>query len=302
MVFENVDTFLAVVDQGSIARGAASLYIGQETASQRIRHLEDELGVTLLFRQAGVRQLSLTPEGERFLDIARQWVSLQQQALGIRELGLRRRLRVSATELHCRFYLEDFFPAFVEGNPDIELYLQTEHASETYRLVEQQLIDIGLVASVHQSAAVSVRPLFSERMAVVCHEGELFLDTCDLCDLDPRREVRALWSAEFDRWHERTVANVPPLVTVGSASMIARHLSLPESWAFTTERLALDAERRGGNLRAIALDDPSVPERTTYLALYAAGKPWLREVAGRFSDALVEHLATMPEVTMLFRR
>lgn len=64
MVFEDVETFLAAVDEGSIAAAAKALYIGQPTASQRIRHLEEELGVTLLSRKAGVRRLSLTPEGK----------------------------------------------------------------------------------------------------------------------------------------------------------------------------------------------------------------------------------------------
>ena len=299
MQFEDVETFLAAVDHGGIAKAAASLYIGQGTASQRIRRLETELGVTLLFRQAGVRQLSLTPEGERFLDIARQWVSLQQEAESISAMRLRRRLRVSATEMYNRYYLDGFYPAFVAANPDIELFLQTEHATETYQLVEQQRIDLGIVASVHQSPAAISMPLFEERMAVVCHEGDPFVASRDLAKLDCSREVYALWSSEFDHWHRQALPAASPLVTVGSVGMMGALLSLPGSWAFMTEHLARRAERRHAGLTAVTLDGDVIPTRTAYLVLYAAGKPWLKPVATHFIDEMASHLSGLPGVRVV---
>ena len=61
MEFIDIETFLAIVESGSIGKAAEKLFIGQGTASSRIKRLEDELNIQLLFRQQGVRKLTLTP-------------------------------------------------------------------------------------------------------------------------------------------------------------------------------------------------------------------------------------------------
>ncbi|MGP4021005.1 LysR substrate-binding domain-containing protein [Saccharopolyspora sp. 5N708] len=64
--------FITVVDSGSLTRAAAQLYISQPALSQRIAHLEGELGVRLLER--GPRGVTPTAAGRALYRDAQQLV------------------------------------------------------------------------------------------------------------------------------------------------------------------------------------------------------------------------------------
>lgn len=146
MQFEDVMTFLEIVNSGSISKAAETLYIGQGTTSQRLGRLEDELGISLLWRQPGMRQVVLTPDGENFISIARQWVALQQQAEELRYANITRQLRIAATEMYNRYHFSKVYPEYLKNNLNVSLYLQTEHSTEVHQMIERQQIDIGIVA------------------------------------------------------------------------------------------------------------------------------------------------------------
>ncbi|MFJ4671541.1 LysR family transcriptional regulator [Kitasatospora purpeofusca] len=56
--------FVAVVEELHFSRAAARLFVTQQSLSNQIRELEDEVGVELLHRTT--RSVELTPAGERF--------------------------------------------------------------------------------------------------------------------------------------------------------------------------------------------------------------------------------------------
>lgn len=71
MNHDEIITFLEIIQQGSITKAATNLYISQGTASARIQSLEQQLGISLFYRQQGIRNITLTPQGEQFLKIAK---------------------------------------------------------------------------------------------------------------------------------------------------------------------------------------------------------------------------------------
>ena len=72
--------FLAVAREQSISRAAESLHLSQPTLSTQLKHLEEELGKTLMIRGTkGSRKIVLTEEGmilrkraEEILDLVRK--------------------------------------------------------------------------------------------------------------------------------------------------------------------------------------------------------------------------------------
>ncbi len=71
--------FLAVVDDGSVSRAAATVAVAQPSLSRQLRGLEAELGVTLFDRSQ--RALRLAPAGEAFLPMARDLVTRADRAI-----------------------------------------------------------------------------------------------------------------------------------------------------------------------------------------------------------------------------
>ena len=59
---EDIRLFLRVLDLGSISAAARTLDVSPAVASQRLKRLEEALGVRLIERST--RQLKVTPEGE----------------------------------------------------------------------------------------------------------------------------------------------------------------------------------------------------------------------------------------------
>jgi DNA-binding transcriptional LysR family regulator len=89
-----VQAFIAIADYGGFQKAADALNVTQTAITQRLRHLEDFLGVTLVERTT--RSVSLTNIGEDFLPRARRLLQELSAALTeIRETGKAQRGDVS---------------------------------------------------------------------------------------------------------------------------------------------------------------------------------------------------------------
>ena len=78
MNLSGLQTFLAILKTGSLAKASQSLHIGQSTVTTRLQKLEEEIGQTLFHRQkSGVL---LTSSGLKFKRYAEAMTDLWQQA------------------------------------------------------------------------------------------------------------------------------------------------------------------------------------------------------------------------------
>jgi len=167
--FQEMRTFVAVVDEGSFVAAAEALRLSKTATSRLVGDLETRLGVRLLNRTT--RRLSLTADGEHFLERCREALALVEQAEGeiTAHAGeatglLRLNVPISFGVLH----LAPLWPRFMALHPKVELEISL--ADRVVDLVDEG-VDLAVrIARLPNSTLVS-RQLASTRL-VLCASPE----------------------------------------------------------------------------------------------------------------------------------
>ena len=122
--FENMDTFVRVVEAGSISGAADRLSVAKSAVSRRLRELEEHLGVELFHRTT--RRMNLTDTGRAFYH---QCVRILEDVLEA-ELAtsqahgtLQGSLKVALPSSFGLMHIGPAINAFIEENPQIEFDL-----------------------------------------------------------------------------------------------------------------------------------------------------------------------------------
>ncbi|MFT3734112.1 MAG: LysR family transcriptional regulator [Rhodocyclaceae bacterium] len=122
----SITTFVRTVELGSLSRAAEAQQISPQAASKALGQLEAYLGVRLFHRTT--RSMSLTEEGQRFLEAAQPSLAgLQQALLGARQTreDIAGPLRIvgprSVLQPVISPVLEEYCRLYPEVQPDVQL-------------------------------------------------------------------------------------------------------------------------------------------------------------------------------------
>lgn len=139
--------FFEVAKAGSISKAAKLLYISQPAISKSILRLEESLEIILFVRSS--KGVSLTPEGKIFYEHL-------QEAFAAIEAGENRLLKIKQYHIGkisigtsntlCKYILLPYLNNFINSNPHTMVSISTGSSDETISLLEENKVDIGLVA------------------------------------------------------------------------------------------------------------------------------------------------------------
>ena len=133
-----IEAFLTTHRTGSVTKAAELLYISQSSLSTRLRTLERELGCPLFTRSRGSRAMTLTPEGERFLPLARQHRDLEEKMRAlVRTEPAGRVLRVSSLNSIGSYLLPPAFARISAQWPDSRLQIKDLTTAEARTALER---------------------------------------------------------------------------------------------------------------------------------------------------------------------
>lgn len=160
--------FRDLADSASFSRAAEMNAISQSAASQQIRRLEKELGISLV--QHNKRPLVLTPAGQEFAlacrDIVRRFEKMQASLEEFREeiSGPVRVASIYSVGLYdLSRHAEEFHRLYPKADVHIE-YLRTD---KVYDAVLEDRVDVGLVSYPTPSKELRIIPWRREKMLVV---------------------------------------------------------------------------------------------------------------------------------------
>lgn len=134
--------FQAVVTTGAFTAAAHALGVSQPFVSQTIQRLESRLGARLMHRTT--RGHSLTPEGARFLEIARRvldTIESAEAAWQVRDAQVEGLLRVSVPIAFGLDRITPLVPDFLARFPALSLEMRL--TDDTENLIEEQ-IDVAI--------------------------------------------------------------------------------------------------------------------------------------------------------------
>lgn len=163
--------FTRTAELGSFAKAGAEMGISAVAVSQNISRLEKALGVRLLARST--RALTLTPEGQAFLEQCKQPLAELELACSQAASQSERasgKLRATVVSPVATEYLIPLLPTFQQRYPDIELELEL---SEDASPLIPKRFDVGIRVGALNDASYVARPLGPLRLLLCAAPGYL---------------------------------------------------------------------------------------------------------------------------------
>ncbi len=294
MDIHQLETFLAVVDEGSFSGAAKALGRTQPAISQVIGRLEDEIGQRLFERPA--RRGGLTDAGKALVEYAQRLITVRQQArVALEDVRALRagRLAVAANELTC-LYLLPVLDEFRRLYPGVSVTVQRSLASRVPAGVLDYGVDLGVV---------TYQPLEPGLKSVVVYRDELVFVVPPSHPLARRAQVSIsmLGSESFVAHHvaspyrglvldtfrkHRVTLHMP--VEMPTIDAIKRFVALGQGVALLPG-ISVEAELRRGELVRVPVPELAL-ERKLRLVMRRHGEP---SQAVQAFLAVVEHHAAV---------
>ncbi len=145
MTFNQLKTFLAVVDSGSVSDAADLLFVSPPAVSAALASLQSELGVALLAR-AG-RGVAVTAAGEVFAPYARGVLRIADEGMAAAREALdpeTGRVRLAAVTTAGEHVLPRFLASFRARHPHAEVSLEVGNRERLWRMLADRDVDLAI--------------------------------------------------------------------------------------------------------------------------------------------------------------
>jgi DNA-binding transcriptional LysR family regulator len=165
----DLETFLAVVREGSFSRAARRLHRTQPAISQAIRKLELDLGEPLFDRSS--RSSNLTDAGRLLQEYSTKLLNLRGEAhAALAELRetQRGKLSIAANEFTC-LYLLPLLDEFRRSCPMVKISVERSLASRVPEAVLNHSVELGMISYAPEDSALRSIVVCADALAFVVH-------------------------------------------------------------------------------------------------------------------------------------
>jgi LysR family transcriptional regulator, carnitine catabolism transcriptional activator len=165
---EDLQTFLAIADANSFTKVATQLNLSQPSISNRIRRLEEKLGVQLFERTS--RRVEMTIDGRRLYD--QTAVTLHTLKRVLQDFhgdaaARRRRVDLAATLLVATVALPSLLWAFQDSHPATSVRVHDVLPQGAFKAVREGTCDLAIVVPEGDAHGLDLEPLTTDECVVV---------------------------------------------------------------------------------------------------------------------------------------
>ena len=174
--FGQLQTLKAISESGSFTKAARKLYLSQPAISQRVRALEETLGLELFNRENGGIVPTPTRQGLEVLKFA--LATLEGYEALTRNLDESAARESVVTVGAVGFYLGTYIlprvlPMIHQAYPDIKLRMNTVHEEALNEAVLMGMVDLVFIAKGRVAPDLEWRPLWEDELIMVSHPSRV---------------------------------------------------------------------------------------------------------------------------------
>ena len=181
-----MEAFYQVAKTGNFTRAAAALHITQSALSQRIKQLEEELGVTLLIRER--TGTVLTSEGERMLRYCQLQSTMQEELLrdirhnkGESEAGV---IRIGAYSSVLRSVVLPSIAELIQDKPGVGFEFFSKEMSQLPAALRANEVDFIFTNQKIEKKDLICELLGEERCVLIESDKSTFSRSATMIDHD----------------------------------------------------------------------------------------------------------------------
>lgn len=275
--------FHRVVESGSFSKASNQLHVAQPALSQHVRHMEEELGVPLLFR--GAQGVTPTEAGVRLMTHAKrilaEFAEISDSVRG-QAFAPRGDVRFGMPGTVGELLAVPLIEAAKQRFPDVRIRVVEAMSGYVLEWLKRGEVDLAMIYSTSDPRGLAVHHALSEEICLFAtaeladRHPELDRPLVNLAEVaglplvvpGPGHGLREL--IEGAALTVRTPIN--PAVEIDSYNQIKKLVSRSLGFGMLP-RMAIEKETRAGTFRAWRFADPPIT-RKVYLA-YSTGRPLL---------------------------
>ncbi|MDF2571889.1 MAG: yofA 2 [Sporomusa sp.] len=193
----------------NITKTAQALFISQPALTARLRNIEEEFGIKIVYRTS--KGVHFTPQGEYLAKSSADMLftlrKIKEQVIDMNS-SVAGTLRLGASSYFTMYMLPKLLKGFKEEHPHVEFKLTTTWSRDIFNLVHNQDIHIGFVSSDY--GWQSQRHLLFEEPICIASASEININ--DLPKL-PRinYQTDSLIKAQIDKWWRENFSEPPSI-------------------------------------------------------------------------------------------
>ncbi|MEM9481200.1 MAG: LysR substrate-binding domain-containing protein [Verrucomicrobiota bacterium] len=189
MEFRQLKYFATIVEEGSFTAAARKCGVAQPSLSQQIQNLENELGESLLKRNA--RGVAVTDAGKLVYDRALTMISEEKMLVkSFEDRGsiVRAEVSVGIIPTIAPSFLPEVLPLFREEFKDIRINVREARTSEQIKLVVDEEVDFAILSDIDATTkskySLHISKLFEEPILLAIHYKHRLADLSRPLEVD----------------------------------------------------------------------------------------------------------------------
>ncbi len=172
MDFKELETFISIVEKGSISAAAAALGISQPAVSKRVARIEAEMGATMFAN--GHKHSTLTSEGAVLYKAALKMLDTRKKArIQIAEISqeLYGTVKISASSIPGDFILPGLLVEFMEKHPGVSVQVIQGDSQSALEDLADKKSDLAVIGSDKNLPGYTSVPFYHDELVLIVNRN-----------------------------------------------------------------------------------------------------------------------------------